>query len=343
LTPAVVAAALFVALVPISVGIAGSDEPSFTRSKYPTEKEIDREFSIGPGGTLEIDVDDMDIYIKESKNDRCRVEVFLAGPDRERALEYFEEKLRVAVRAEGNTLLLESNEAHFHTPWSWNRYNRVRVWAIVSVPRKFDANVYTEDGDLRINALDGVVKVRSEDGDLELRELRGPSVDVETCDGDIIAGTFDADEITVRTSDGDIVAKRFRGDRLALKSSDGDIRIKRADAGDIRIDTSDGDIEIGASGSDLSIDCSDGDMRVQLFSVMNVDLSAADGDITIRMPRSLDVDLNLRGEDVYISGRVSIEGRVSDRSVVGSLNNGGPLIRAKTSDGSIELEFSKEG
>ena len=119
----------------------------------------------------------------------------------------------------------------------------------------------------------------------------------------------------------------------------GDIAVEHIEGDDIKLRSSDGDIDAAVSGGDLRADCSDGDMQVRLLKAMSVDLKSKDGDIDIIVPDSFSLDVELKGEDVTVRGGNLTKGNVSRRGVVGSLNGGGPLVRAKSNDGTIALRL----
>lgn len=48
--------------------------------------------------------------------------------------------------------------------------------------------------------------------------------------------------------------------------------------------------------------------------------------------------MDLEGEDLDVDGAFRLQGRIGDDRVRGSLNGGGPLLKAHTGDGSISLE-----
>ena len=70
-----------------------------------------------------------------------------------------------------------------------------------------------------------------------------------------------------------------------------------------------------------------------------MDLTTSDGDIIIHAPSDLAADLDLRGEDVRLGGKVTLEGDISDERVRGKIGNGGKKVRARTSDGRVSLKF----
>ena len=70
----------------IQIATAAPGDPSFVESRYPSKKLVDQEYTLKAGGMLRIDVDDIDVYVTKSDAAKSRVEVFVAGPDEERAV-----------------------------------------------------------------------------------------------------------------------------------------------------------------------------------------------------------------------------------------------------------------
>ncbi|MCK4774635.1 MAG: DUF4097 family beta strand repeat protein, partial [Candidatus Krumholzibacteria bacterium] len=275
----VLAAALAVALCVPGV-LAGTEEPEFTRSKHPAQKVVDQEFSLDAGGWLRIDVDDMDVYVKKNDGTKSRVQVFVAASNEEKAVEYFEERSGFELEQEKNELLMSSRSPSSFWGHASRGFRSVRIWAIVSVPARFNADISTEDGDLRVDDLDGEMTIRSSDGDIDARNLRGPSIVIRTSDGDVVATSLTAeDKLSISTSDGDIDADRFHAKRISVGTSDGDISIEHMEGDNIDIRSSDGDIEAGVSGGTLKANCSDGDIHITLLDAMALDLKSRDGDI----------------------------------------------------------------
>jgi len=335
--PTLILTAVLAAALCVPGALAGTDEPDFTRSKRPTKKVVDREFALEAGGQLRIDVDDMDVYVKTHTGGKSRIEVYVSASSEEKALEWFEQDSGFELEQSNNELVMSTaGRSRF---WG-STWRSVRMWAIVSVPARFNADISTEDGDLRVDDLQGDMTIRTEDGDIDARNLRGPSIDLKTSDGDILAKSLTADnELVVRSSDGDISGDRFQAKRLAVSTSDGDIGVGHLEGSDIEIRSSDGNIEAGVSGEALHADCSDGDIHITLLDAMAVDVKSRDGDIDIVIPQALHVDIDLRGDDVSVRGGTLKNGNVSRRGVEGSLNDGGPLVRAKSNDGRIVLRL----
>ncbi len=327
---AFVASAVLMVAALVAVGDPGSKDDNRSKNRVFNE-----EYPLESGGALEVDVDDMDIHVKTGSGGGCSVEVFAGGSDREKAREYFE-NMQFDARLEQNTLVIESRGSR-HS-WSfWKGFRNVHVWAVVSIPRQTNVIVETEDGDVRVDDVNGIARIYTEDGDLEISEIRGASIDIRTEDGDVTAAALKADDIRVVTEDGDVKIDRIKGGKVRLSSEDGDISVSRIEANDTSVETSDGDIEIAVGGARLDLRCEDGDVIVTLLTSIEADLQTDDGDIKLVIPKTLDADLDLEGDRVSVRHKLAIKGTVSNDRITGSINAGGSLIRVKTDDGSISV------
>ncbi|MEJ2722623.1 MAG: DUF4097 family beta strand repeat-containing protein, partial [bacterium] len=293
------------------------------------------EFAFAPGGTLMIDVDDMDIHIKAGSERGPAVEVYVRGRSGDDARDWLE-KTHFEARLEGSTLVISNREPDHVNVVFTNWFRSVQARAVVYVPAQTDVSITTEDGDVRIGDLDGSARVHTEDGDLEFSTVRGASIEIETEDGDIEAGSLEARDVGVTTEDGDLQIDAVRADRVRVISSDGDISVSRIDGGRVSVETNDGDVDIAVSGERLEARCSDGDMMIELLTAMEVDIRSDDGDIDLRIPSGIGADIDLRGDHLAIRD-IEVKGRVSDDAIEGSIGGGGPLIRAKVRDGSIRI------
>ncbi len=338
---------------------------------YDQEKMIDRQYDVGDGGTLEIDLGDSDVEVVPGSGG-VHVEIFLEADNMDRARDYFERQ-HITVEHSGTTVRVWSEPER--RSWDWRSWrDSPRILTRVSVPERFNADVRTSDGDVRIERLHGEVslqtsdgdvivgmlvgeamRLKTSDGDVRITSLEAESVEIETSDGDLQIDEVTAGRIYARTSDGDVRAGRLRG-VVELKTSDGDIRVEavegtsfsaRTSDGDVEIDeivadrsvvrTSDGSIRLRAVSGALEARGSDSEIDVELVKPGDVTISTSEGDISIIAPAGLPADLELHGDDVRVATGFDFEGRIEDESASGRINGGGPLLEARTSDGDVTL------
>jgi len=174
----------------------------------------------------------------------------------------------------------------------------------IAVPPGCDLEAHTSDGSLTVDGLRGHVGVNSSDGHVTLTDLKG--------------------DVSIRTSDGPVVAEGIDG-RLEGTTADGTLRVKgRFD--DLALQSTDGGMEVEvAPGSTLSdgwsLSTTDCGLRLVLPSALKLTLDARVRD------GSLDVDLDT-GSSIQASDL---------HAVRMDLNGGGPVLKIRTSDGSVRI------
>jgi len=278
------------------------------------EKVLERSFDVAPGGTLRAELPDADLELMVGTANRVEVVVLLGAHDLDWAMEHYRE-MNLRAHLEGNAVVIEADRVNV---FSWRRNRAFSLKVEVRLPERFNLEVKAGDGDVLVEALDGMVEVQASDGDVQFGSLSGPRAEISSSDGDIQIDELTSARAKIKTADGEVQIRRLDGDSAEVRSSDGDIQIDRV-AGALEAATQDGDIEVG----------------IERFDTML--LESGDGDITIRAPQSMGAELDLRGEEVYFRSSVAFEGTREDARAQGSLNGGGPRLRATTRDGSVTL------
>lgn len=287
------------------------------------ELMLDRDFDVRTGGTLSVSVPDADVEVRVGDNDRASVRIFMTARDRDWGRELFE-RMEFDARLSGNELRVVSRNPRFdRSEWRSNR-GGVGFLVEITVPREYNTDISTSDGDITVEEFSGTAILETSDGDITAEALAGSDINLKTSDGDITAGTLSGSDITLETSDGNINAESLTCEALTVHTSDGDIRLRDL-AGAARVSTGDGDIQI------------------HIREAGELNLRTGDGDITIYADRSLSANLDLDGESVDLGSGFSLSGRVSRHGARGSLNGGGPTIQAHTGDGSIVVRERRGG
>ena len=187
--------------------------------------------------------------------------------------------------------------------WGWGVHNRsVRI--TLTVPREADLTAETGDGHVRISSLAGKIEVHTGDGHITVTSLRG--------------------ELRLRTGDGHVEGDNLDG-KLSVQTGDGRVRVNgRFDALELR--TNDGSV--------------DAEARMGSKIVREWYVTTGDGAVRLRIPANLNADLDAHTGD----GRIRVDfpltvpaGRMSESTVEGKLNGGGPPLRVRTGDGSITI------
>lgn len=146
-----------------------------------------------------------------------------------------------------------------------------------------------------------------------------PSVKINTSGGhiEILNSNGNAE---ARTSGGHIDAENTQGD-LNLRTSGGHISLK--------------DVQGAVSGR-----TSGGSITANLLEVTGrLDLRTSGGSIKVKVPSETGYDLNLKGNRVNVRLQ-NFTGDSERGRIIGEMNGGGHSIQARTSGGSVNVEFS---
>lgn len=172
----------------------------------------------------------------------------------------------------------------------------------------------------------GSVTARNLMNDVNLR-TSGGSITVESIDGNAV----------VHTSGGGISIDDFAG-AIEARTSGGSISVNGLQGiGDLR--TSGGSIKLENISAKLDARTSGGSIRAELRSLYDdVDLRTSGGSIRIDLQGATDFDLNLRGNRVNTQLR-NFSGEFENNRIVGKIGDGGPVISARTSGGSVSLSY----
>ena len=182
----------------------------------------------------------------------------------------------------------------------------------------------------------------------------GSAVEGRTSGGSVTAKNL-ANTVSMRTSGGSVTAESISG-TAHLRTSGGSISLKdiegtlsaQTSGGSIRADgligsselkTSGGSIHIENSGGAISARTSGGSIRAQMIEFSNdLDFATSGGSIRVQVPPTDHFDLDLRGSRVEMSLR-NFTGDTERNRVIGRIGEGGPKIAARTSGGTVRVEY----
>jgi len=307
--------------IPDFVLLAAALLGGIPETEAKTRDDLHRIFDAEAGGQLIVEAEDGNIEVKGTEKNRVVVEVLRkARAKNEEAERAMLENHVVTFQQDGNRVTIIGERKNRRNFWNLINVGSLEVRYVISVPREFDVDLTTSDGNVSVDELEGVLEVKSSDGDLKL--------------GDVSGG------LSAVTSDGHIFIDKFVGD-LRLRSSDGDIRVGSA-GGDLVAETSDGNIEVKEIKGDLEAKTSDGDIQVTFAESPEgaCQLRTSDGNIRVRLVEDAAVDLDARTGDgaIYSEFPMSERGEKREGVLRGKINGGGPQIHIKTSDGDIDLK-----
>jgi hypothetical protein len=300
------------------------------------DSNIHKAFNVADGGTLIIDTDLGDIRVDPGAAG-VTIDVIRRAKtsSQSRANDLFHQ-LDLSFAQEGNNVRVTGKYDH---PFRWFDFfgNDLDVKFVVTVPSRYNVDLRTSGGDVRVGNLNGEVRAKTSGGDLDLGQIAGV-VDARTSGGDVnINGARSA--VTLATSGGD-VSVGDAGATVSAKTSGGDIVIKRV-AGNLVAHTSGGSINIGEAHGVIDASTSGGSIQAHLTQRPGGDstLKTSGGGITLTVAANvaIDVDAHTSGGDIETDVPVTLLGKQSDSTLNGKLNGGGPRVVLRTSGGDIRL------
>jgi DUF4097 and DUF4098 domain-containing protein YvlB len=315
------------------------------------EQSLEKSFAVSPGGKLIIQADRGAIGVATDASNRVRVKVFreVKGGSKAHADGLFANH-EVTFAQDGNTLSVTARNKKDKTI-SWGREPGLQVRYEVSVPKKFDVDLTTAGGDVRIAELDGGVTAHTTSGSIQLPSVTG-RVEARDAGGDIAIGQAGAD-VVARTTSGSITVKKAGG-KVDASDAGGDIRVAEA-GGDVvanttsgsvhvglaqgksvRIRNAGGNIQVGEAAGDVSAETTSGTIQIQAARG-NIEAKDAGGDITIGEANAVLAKTT--------SGSISIkkaEANVEARNAGGDISLGqvAGATDARTSSGSVVIALA---
>ncbi|MBO0725636.1 MAG: hypothetical protein J2P52_08555 [Blastocatellia bacterium] len=305
-----------------------------------TQGDIQKTFSVRPGGRLVMDVALGSIEVKTAGDSRIVADVFRkVERSSEARAEEILRQYEVNFEQQGNDLIIRAKFPHEDFRL-WRR-SGLQVRYVVSIPTEFNVDLKTSGGSIRVDDLRGEVRVKTSGGGLQFGKIEGPivgntsgggislagcngKVEVKTSGGGIKIGSG-AGELLAETSGGGIEIENFAGDAV-VKTSGGSIRINRIE-GAIDASTSGGPI-VAALGAQPKKDCR---------------LHTSGGGITVELDESLSLNVNAEasGGGVTTDLPLTVQGELRNGLLRGTLNGGGQALILQTSGGSIHLRKLK--
>jgi DUF4097 and DUF4098 domain-containing protein YvlB len=221
---------LFVALV--SYLFLGAANSSVTTYSYDLKVLHEKTFPINPGNQLKVRTPTGDVEV--TYWDEAKVYIKILGDD--------DAEERMSFEFNNNENLVEIIADKNSSLTSW--FSGINLKYEIKVPAKFNVDVSTSGGDIKLGGVNGTAKLHTSGGDVWAERVEG-NLDVSTSGGDIkliCGGT----EIVAHTSGGDINLDYFGPNvGIDLSTSGGDIRVELPS-------DFDASMELSTSGGDVS-------------------------------------------------------------------------------------------
>jgi DUF4097 and DUF4098 domain-containing protein YvlB len=204
-------AILFVTLISyLFLGAANSGTTTYGNGLKVLHEKT---FQINPGNQLKVKTPTGDVEV--TYWDEAKVYIKILGDD--------DAEERMSFEFNNDDNLIEIIADKDGSLFSW--FSGINLKYEIKVPAKFNVNISTSGGDIKLGGVNGTAKLHTSGGDIWAEKVEG-NLDVSTSGGDIslvCGGT----EIVAHTSGGDINLNYF-GPNLGidLSTSGGDIEVE---------------------------------------------------------------------------------------------------------------------
>lgn len=283
------------------------------------EKNLNRTFTVAPGGVLTVNADGAEIFVTGSDANTVVVHIEARGPQDE--LNELNE-LNLSAEPSGDGIKVEAlrpkHRGRFGSGWgSW----RVETHIDVTVPRSYRVQARTSGGDVRLESVSGPSRLRTSGGSLKAKDVKG-ALDGNTSGGQVRLESIEG-PVNAHTSGGSMFLSDIKGDVEADTSG-----------GDVRLINIDGRIRAGTSG---------GSVRCELIGPnRGISASTSGGSVWITLPKDVSgtVDAQSSGGSIESDFPIATT-RWSAHRLNGQINGGGNEIFVRTSGGNITLSTAR--
>ena len=304
------------------------------------ENNIERSFQVASGGRLTVDSDRGPIEVRTADHDHVEVKIERkVKKNGKRSVEEVLADLPITFDHSDDGITIRGKYRE-KSRWPWNRErNRLQVKFLITVPHRYNVDLKTSGGGISVADLEGEVRSQTSGGGLRFGNITG-SVWGRTSGGSIkLEGTEgDAD---VKTSGGKITIGSVVG-AVEAKTSGGSISIDKATGG-VNAKTSGGSITVEEVMGGINAKTSGGSIKAYISRQPEGDcsLETSGGSVTAYLVEDIGIDVEARTSGGSVSTDVPIatvvQGKVRKNRLQGAINGGGPLLKLRTSGGSIRL------
>lgn len=144
--------------------------------------------------------------------------------------------------------------------------------------------------------------------------------------------------LNARTGSGSVRAEGIHGP-ADLQTGSGDIYLQQTAGGDVRAQTGSGSIHLSGLSGGLKAGTGSGSIEASGQPTADWKLDTGSGSIQLALGNSAHYTLNAStgSGSIHTAQPIAIQGTINKHHVTGTVNGGGPAIRANTGSGSITI------
>ena len=216
------------------------------------------------------------------------------------------------IRQSGNTITIGTNHSES------SLFRDVSIDYEITTPSGTSLKAESGSGDLEIGGIEGIVTGETGSGDMKVENI-GANARLETGSGNIHATNMHG-AATLQTGSGDIDLGLTGAGDVKAQAGSGSIHISGVN-GSLRAEAGSGEIEVtGNPAAEWRLQSGSGSIRANVGSAAKFTLNAETG-----------------SGSIHVEQPVLMQGALNKQHVVGTVNGGGPTLRAATGSGNIEI------
>ncbi|WP_260704865.1 DUF4097 family beta strand repeat-containing protein [Edaphobacter flagellatus] len=173
--------------------------------------------------------------------------------------------------------------------------------------------------------------------DYDVTLPRASNINAATGSGDMTIDNVGA-TLKAQSGSGSVRATGIQG-QATLGTGSGDVELHEAGPGDVRAETGSGSVRLHGVNGALKASTGSGDIQVEGNPATDWKLSTGSG--SIRMDLGGSAKFNLVADtgsgSVNVAQPISMQGTLNRHHISGTVNGGGPTIRANTGSGDISI------
>ncbi|HEY4380866.1 MAG TPA: DUF4097 family beta strand repeat-containing protein [Acidobacteriaceae bacterium] len=213
----------------------------------------------------------------------------------------------------GNTITAQSRHADS------DLFSNISIDYDITAPRSAVLKTHTGSGSIEVGGMQALVSAESGSGSIHVDNI-GPNARITTGSGHIQAGNVHG-AATLQTGSGSMELQLTASGDIKAQTGSGSIHIDGVSGG-LRAGTGSGSIEVGGNLTDeWRLQTGSGNIHLHLVPEAHFTLNASAGSGTIHLKQP-----------------ILAQGDINRHHITGSVNGGGPTLRASTGSGSITLE-----
>ena len=305
------------------------------------QEDFSHTFQVKKGASLKLKNGDGQVNISTWDKDEIKVDVFYHVNSKS-SREDDDKVFDVEFRESGDRIFVtgkERNKVHF----GFFSIQYIDYRYEISLPAYVNIDVDGDDGDVKIEDLEGNIQMRIDDGDVHLNNIANEFTEIKIKDGDVNINSLKG-ILYIRADDGNVTLANIETKEGEVSTSDGRIRI-RDGKGDFFVDSDDGDISlVNIAGEKLDVKTQDGDVDV-LFSgegEVSIAINSNDGSVDVELDKNISAQFSIETDDGRIRFDVANSdiSRESRKYITGDIGEGDGKLKVRTNDGPITISSS---